>query len=132
MIEQTKEDFDIQNPTWGEDAPKGGKAVLSRIIKEKATVPLFFGQTLITSLRDMGYNSTTSALCEHVDNAIQWGATEVRVYFSQTGRKGDYNTDILVLDNGAGMAPNVLKLATSFGGSMVYGNRSEIGRMEWE
>jgi len=128
MIEQAQEDIDIQNPTWGEDAPKGGKVVLSRIIKEKATVPLFFGQTLITSLRDMGYNSTTSALCEHVDNAIQWGATEVRVYFSQTGRKGDYNTDVLVFDNGLGMAPNVLKMATSFGGSMVYGNRSGIGR----
>ena len=53
----------------------------------------------------MGYNSTTSALCEHVDNAIQWGATEVRVYFRQTGKKGAYETDVLVLDNGSGMAP---------------------------
>jgi hypothetical protein len=34
---------------WGEDAPRGGKVVLNRIIKEKATVPLFFGQTLISS-----------------------------------------------------------------------------------
>lgn len=119
---------DLQNPSWGEDAPKGGKAVLNRIIKEKATVPLFFGQTLIQSLRDVGYNSTTSALCEHVDNAIQWGATEVRIYFSQTGKRGEYEIDVLVLDNGKGMAPNVLKVATSFGGSMVYGNRTGIGR----
>jgi len=86
---------------------------LSLTIKEKATVPLFFGQTLISSLRDMGYNSTTSALSEHVDNAIQWGATEVRVYFHQIGKKGDYATDALVLDNGKGMSPNVLKVATS-------------------
>src|SRR5262249_37945623 len=78
---------DLIYPEWGEDAPRGGKAVLNRIIKEKATVPLFFGQTLISSLRDVGYNSTTSALCEHVDNAIQWGATEVRVYFRQTGKR---------------------------------------------
>jgi hypothetical protein len=35
----------------------------------------------------MGYNSTTSALCEHVDNAIQWGASEVRVYLHQAGKK---------------------------------------------
>ena len=55
----------------------------------------------------MGYNSTTSALCEHVDNAIQWGATEVRVYFRQTGKRGAYETDVLVLDNGTGMAPNI-------------------------
>src|SRR4051794_20530358 len=120
--------IDLQGPTWGDEAPRGGKAVLNRIIKEKATVPLFFGQTLISSLRDVGYNSTTSALCEHVDNAIQWGATEVRVYFRQTGKKGAYETDVLVLDNGSGMAPNILRFATSFGGSMVYDNRSGIGR----
>lgn len=102
-----------QLSAWADDAPRGGKAVLNRIIKEKATVPLFFGQTLISSLRDMGYNSTTSALSEHVDNAIQWGATEVRVYFHQIGKKGDYATDALVLDNGKGISPNVLKVATS-------------------
>jgi hypothetical protein len=119
---------DLQSPAWGVEAPRGGKAVLNRIIKEKATVPLFFGQTLISSLRDVGYNSTTSALCEHVDNAIQWGASEVRVYFRQTGKKGAYETDVLVFDNGSGMAPNILRFATSFGGSMVYDNRSGIGR----
>ena len=45
---------DLQAPAWGEDAPRGGKAVLNRIIKEKATVPLFFGQTLISSLARRG------------------------------------------------------------------------------
>jgi hypothetical protein len=128
MQEETTPQVDVQIPIWGEDSPRGGKAVLNRIIKEKATVPLFFGQTLISSLRDVGYNSTTSALCEHVDNAIQWNATEVRVYFRQTGKRGTYQTDILVLDNGSGMAPNILKFATSFGGSMVFENRSGIGR----
>ncbi len=87
------------------------RAVLNRIIKEKATVPLFFGQTLISSLRDVGYSNTTSALCEHVDNAIQWGATEIRVYFRQTGKRGEYETDVLVLDNGTGMAPNILRFS---------------------
>ncbi len=76
----------------------------------------------------MGYDSTTSALCEHVDNAIQWGATEIRVYFRQTGKRGEFKTDVLVLDNGLGMAPNILKLATSFGGSMVFASRTGIGR----
>ena len=113
---------------WGDNAPRGGKAVLNRIIKDKATVPLFFGQTLIRSLRDVGYNSTTSALCEHVDNAIQWGATSIRVYFHQSGKRGAYQTNILVLDNGCGMAPNILRFAMSFGGSMVFDNRSNIGR----
>ena len=128
MLKQSTQEVDFESPSWGDDAPRGGKAVLKRIIKEKATVPLFFGQTLISSLRDLGYNSTTSALCEHVDNAIQWGATEIRLYFCQSGKRGAYQTDVLVLDNGSGMAPNVLKFATSFGGSMVFDNRSDIGR----
>src|SRR5580658_1351284 len=73
------------SPQWGNTAPKGGRTVVTRALKDGAKVPLFLGQTLINSLRDLGYNTTTSALCEHVDNALQWGATEVRVYFRQIG-----------------------------------------------
>ncbi len=113
---------------WAPDAPRGGKAVLNRVLKDGATVPLFFAQTLIASLRDVGYNTTTSALSEHVDNAIQAGADEIRVYFRQEGKKGEYVIDTAVYDNGRGMAPNVLKVATSFGGSMTYNNREGIGR----
>lgn len=113
---------------WGPGAPRGGKAVMNRILKEGATVPLFFAQTLIDSLRDVGYNHTTSALCEHVDNAVAAGASEIRVFFRQAGKAGDFHTDAAVYDNGRGMAPNVLKVAMAFGGSMSYNNRAGIGR----
>ena len=116
------------SPQWGVSAPKGGKTVVTRALKDGARVPLFLGQTLINSLRDLGYNSTTSALCEHVDNALQWGATEIRVYFRQTGKQPNQRIDALVYDNGKGMAPHVLKVAMAFGGSMVFENRSGIGR----
>jgi len=116
------------SPQWGMAAPRGGKTVVTRVLKDGATVPLFLGQTLINSLRDLGYNNTTSALCEHVDNAIQWGATEVRVYFRQIGKQPNQRIDVLVYDNGKGMAPHVLKVAMAFGGSMVYDNRHGIGR----
>jgi hypothetical protein len=101
---------------------------MNRILKEKATVPLFFAQTLVQSMRDVGYNHTTSALCEHIDNAIQAGATEVRVYFRQEGKKDTKRIDAAVYDNGRGMAPTVLKVAMAFGGSMSFGNRSGIAR----
>jgi hypothetical protein len=116
------------SPQWGENAPRGGKTVLGRILKDGAKVPLFLGQTLVNSLRDLGYNTTTSAVCELVDNSIQWGADEIRVYFNQSGHRGEYVIDVLVMDNGQGMAPHVLKVATAFGGSMVYENRGGIGR----
>lgn len=115
-------------PQWSEQAPRGGRTVLNRVLKEGTKVPLFLGQTLINSLRDVGYESTTSALCEHVDNAIQAEATEIRVYFSQIGRRGEYSIDALVYDNGRGMEPHVLQVAMSFGGSMYFDNREGIGR----
>lgn len=119
---------EISVTTWGENAPKGGRAVLGRILKDGARVPLFLGQTLVNSLRDLGYNNTTSAVCEHVDNAIQWGASEIRIFFNQRGKKGEGEVDVLIVDNGQGMPPNVLKVAMSFGGSMVYDDRAGIGR----
>jgi hypothetical protein len=125
---QVAEPGELSILNWGPDAPRGGKAVLNRALKENTTVPLFFAQTMISSLRDVGYNHTTSALCEHVDNAIEAGATEVRIFFRQSGKKGDYQTDVAVYDNGKGMSPNVLKVATSFGGSTSFNNRSDIGR----
>jgi len=113
---------------WSSNSPRGGKAVMTRVLKDGASVPLFFAQTLISSLRDVGYNTTTSAICEHVDNGIQAGATEIRVYFRQTGKTGEATIDAAVYDDGRGMAPNVLKVATSFGGSMNFNNRAGIGR----
>jgi hypothetical protein len=115
-------------PQWGTAAPKGGRAVLNRVLRDGNKVPLFLGQTFVNSLRDVGYNNTTSAVCEHVDNAIQAGASEIRVYFNQTGRRGKYDVDVVVYDNGPGMPPHVLQVATSFGGSMYYDNRTSIGR----
>jgi len=119
---------DNLNPNWGDDAPRGGKTVMNRILKENATVPLFFAQTLVQSMRDVGYNHTTSALCEHVDNAVEAGATEVRVYFREKGKGPNKTIDVAVYDNGRGMNPAVLKVAMAFGGSMYYGNREGIAR----
>jgi hypothetical protein len=113
---------------WGSAAPKGARAVFSRIIKEGANVPLFVGQTMISALRDLGYNHTTSASCEHVDNSFQWGAQEVRVYFHEKGKKGARKIDVLVLDDGVGMSPNVLRAVTAFGGSLCYDNRETVGK----
>lgn len=111
---------------WGDTAPRGGKHLLKRMLKGDGEVPLFLGQTLVKSLRDQGYNTTTSALCEFVDNSFQWGATEVRVYIVQDKR--DKGFRILVVDNGYGMAPEALRVAMSFGGSWAFESRTGISR----
>ena len=114
---------------WSTNAPKGGRTVFKRMLAEgAATVPLFLGQTFVRSLRDVGYNNSISAVCEHVDNAVQWGARNVRVYFNQRGGRGDVKIDVLVVDDGVGMSPETLRVAMSFGGSTVYDRREGIGR----
>jgi hypothetical protein len=123
-----REPLDQVTDSWSEDAPRGGRAVMNRMIKESATVPLFFAQALIQSLRDVGYNHTTSALCEHVENAYQAGAKEIRIFFRQAHKRDGGAIDVAVYDNGKGMAPAVLKAATAFGGSLNFGNRDGIGR----
>jgi hypothetical protein len=122
------EPLDQITDSWSDDAPRGGRTVMNRMIKESATVPLFFAQTLIQSLRDVGYNHTTSALCEHVDNAYQAGAKEIRIFFRQAHKRDGGAIDIAVYDNGKGMSPAVLRAATAFGGSLNFGNREGIGR----
>lgn len=114
---------------WGADAPKGARAVFSRIIREGANVPLFLGQTMISALRDLGYNNTTSAICEHIDNSFQWGGRYVRLYFHEKGKKGPARKiDVLIVDDGVGMSPNVLRAVTAFGGSLCYDNRETVGK----
>ena len=61
---------------WGEQAPRGGRAALNRMLKGGLFVPMFFGQTLIKSLREQGYNSTTAALWL---SAARWPTTPVPV-----------------------------------------------------
>ena len=119
---------DETTPQWGRNAPRGAKTVLNRILKEGMQVPMFVGQTLVNSLRDTGYNTTTSAVCEHVDNSIESGAAEIRVFFVESGPKARKTYHVLVLDDGRGMSPNVLKVACAFGGGTRFDNRGAIGR----
>ena len=127
-LEAAAEPTEGPNPSWGKSAPRGGRTVMSRLLRQGTRVPLFLGQTLVQSLRDVGYNDTTSALCEHVDNSIQGGADEIRVYFNQKGKRGSLEVDCLVYDNGRGMDPQTLQVAMSFGGSMHFQDRGGIGR----
>ena len=46
-VAQLQREFEEKfNPNWASDAPRGGRAVLTRILKESATVPLFFAHGL--------------------------------------------------------------------------------------
>jgi hypothetical protein len=124
-------------PKFGDQVSTGVKRVFASILKENVKVPLFIGQTMAESMRDVGYLDTTTAICEHVDNALAANASEIRIYFRERrerrerrgrGRPPAGKIDILIYDNGRGMEPLVLRAASAFGGSMGFGNRTSLGR----
>src|SRR4051794_26013381 len=91
--------------------------------------PVVQVRQFIQSARDVGYKSPEFAIFELVDNAVQAGATQVRVRIVGGDRRdGSAVREIAVEDNGVGMTPRQLSTSLSFGGSTRYGDRSGLGR----
>ena len=79
----------------------------------------------VKAMRDSGYKSTTHALAEIVDNAVEAGATAVELFgiSKQNERTGRVTLEELaVLDNGQGMD------ATTLRGSLRYGYGTRTAR----
>lgn len=81
-------------------------------------------QNFIVATRDAGYRNLATALAELVDNGIQAGATNLRIFVDVTPP----SPLIAVLDNGSGMEPDVLRKALQFGGSTRFNDRTGPGR----
>ena len=84
----------------------------------------------VKAMRDSGYKSTTHALAELIDNAIESAATEIEIFGinRRDNRTGRFTlNELAVLDNGEGMDADTLR------GSLRYGHgtrrdRRGIGR----
>lgn len=87
----------------------------------------------ITAMRDSGYKNTAYALAELIDNAQQAGASRIEVLCFEkeelvSQRRRSRISQIAVLDNGSGMAPETLRMALQFGNGTRLNDRSGIGR----
>lgn len=88
--------------------------------------PLVAIQNFIQATRDSGYKSTSSALAELVDNALEANASCVEIRIETPD--DDHLRSIAVSDNGTGMPPPTLQLALQFGGSTRFNSRRGLGR----
>jgi hypothetical protein len=87
----------------------------------------------VQAMRDNGYRNTAYALAELIDNSIQAGATNVELLCCEEQdvvqqRARRRIKKIAVLDNGSGMAADVLRMALQFGNGTHLGDRDGIGR----
>ena len=90
-------------------------------------------QLAVKAMRDSGYRNTAYALAELIDNSVQADATSVEVtcleeYQQVSERSRRRINAIGVIDNGAGMTPETLRLALQFGNGTHLTDRKGIGR----
>jgi hypothetical protein len=88
--------------------------------------PLVAIQNFIQATRDSGYKSTSAALAELVDNALEAKASCVEIRVESPD--DDHLRSISVSDNGTGMTPATLQVALQFGGSTRFNSRDGLGR----
>lgn len=104
------------------------------MIDEKYTIVK--EENFIEATRDSGYKSTASAISEIADNSFQAGANNFAVYFksetpSYSGKgkpKSPMVKEVICVDDGSGMSPDVLRTALRFGGTTRFNKRDGLGR----
>jgi hypothetical protein len=82
----------------------------------------------IQATRDSGYTGTSSAVAELVDNALQAGASVIKVSIAAAEDDPKYPIILSVVDNGCGMDDSTLRTALRFGGSSRFNSRQGLGR----
>lgn len=102
-------------------------AYVSRMEASGFTFGLTVGEAFVRGVRDIGYRSTGTALDELIDNALQAEAENVVVTF-RYGLSDKKPDAIAVIDDGHGMGPTMIRLATIWGGTHRENERSGFGR----
>lgn len=84
------------------------------------------GASFVRSMQDIGYRNCASAIAELLDNSIEAGARDIAIeILAEDKSKVDR---IIVIDNGCGMPPLLLRKAMTFGGTHRHGSSKLFGR----
>jgi hypothetical protein len=77
--------------------------------------------------RDSGYKTTSLAVAELIDNALQAAASRIDVEIV-AAEDAEFPIELRVTDDGIGMNAKLLSQALVFGGSSRFNDRSSLGR----
>jgi hypothetical protein len=105
---------------WVEEQKKRGDDAFSLVSPD----------AFMRGIRDLGYRSTLTALDELIDNAVQSNAQSVWVFPAYyTENKSKKKPDaIVVVDDGHGMEPDMIRIAVRWGGTHRENDRTGLGR----
>jgi len=89
-----------------------------------------FQNAFIAGMRDIGYKNPAWAMAELIDNSIQASAqrVEIRFNFDASNKSQAKPDQIAIIDDGAGMIPEMISYAVRWGGTDREGDRHGFGR----
>lgn len=93
---------------------------------DQAGWDLIVGDAFVRGMRDIGYKSTSYALAELIDNAVQASATKVDVVFGYDA--GAKPTKLAIIDDGFGMEPKMVRASLVWGAGTRLENREGFGK----
>lgn len=97
--------------------------------RDRTRFGLMVTEAFVRGIRDIGYRSNGDALAELIDNALQAYAERVDVLFGYDGVASSKKpAQIAVIDNGHGMAPEMIRMAVMWGGTHRENDRRGLGR----
>ncbi|MEE4209516.1 MAG: ATP-binding protein [Parvularcula sp.] len=103
------------------------EAYVDTLSDQKFPYSLAVGAAFVRGMREIGYKSTATALCELIDNSEQAGATRVDIVFGyDSGNKKPAR--LALIDDGHGMSPRMLRAAVLWGGTHRENDRTGFGR----
>lgn len=94
-------------------------------------VGIVFQDAFLRGMRDLGYKDPAWALAELIDNSVQAGGTTVEIRFgfgNENRTKAKNPAQIAIVDNGTGMASEMIGYAVRWGGTDREDDRNGFGR----
>lgn len=90
---------------------------------------LIAADAFVRGMRDSGYKSTATAIDEFIDNSVQAQARRIDVAYTLDGSNGRSRVaSVMVIDDGHGMIPDMIRAAVLWGGTHREDDRSGFGR----
>jgi hypothetical protein len=102
------------------------RRLLEKLENEHFGWDIIVGDAFVRGMRDIGYKSTSFAINELVDNAMQASANRIDIIFGfDTGTKPSM---LAVVDDGYGMEPKMVRAALVWGAGTRAENRQGFGK----
>jgi hypothetical protein len=102
------------------------RRLIEKLEKDNFTWDIIVGDAFVRGMRDIGYKSTSYAVAELVDNAIQASANRIDIIFGYDG--GTKPTSLAVVDNGYGMVGPMVRASLVWGAGTRADNRKGFGK----